>query len=120
MQLTINKKEYDFKFGMAFLRELNEQAGLITQGVNVGLALQRVIPSLLGGDTAGLETVIWAGLKGGDYKVPLKKLDEWFESMDANQVKELMDQTLDELDKSNATHGPLAEARENIKAANEQ
>ncbi|MCQ2570301.1 MAG: tail assembly chaperone [Limosilactobacillus sp.] len=120
MQLKINDQTYDVKFGMAFLRELNERAGLIAQGFNIGVALQRIIPGLLANDLTALETIIQAALKASDVIIGQSELDEYFESLTAKQTQKLMDSVLTNLDKSNVTHGPLAQARAGIEEVENQ
>ncbi|WP_395389484.1 tail assembly chaperone [Fructilactobacillus frigidiflavus] len=39
MELTINGKKYNFKFGIKFVRTLNDIAGATMQGMKFGMAL---------------------------------------------------------------------------------
>lgn len=103
MNITVNNKHVELHFGMRFLRELNEVAGMKAEDrVNMGMGLNMTLPALLGGDYVALENVIYSASNGS---LTLNELDEFLENN--SNVESLREKVLAELRKSAVTKVPL-------------
>lgn len=60
MQVKINNKEVELKFGVKFVRELDKVAGLDVNGASFGMGLTKSIPALNTADPAVLADVIYS------------------------------------------------------------
>ena len=102
MELKINGHNVTLVFGMAFVRELNHLAGVATkEGINLGMALQTTIPSLIGADPIYAAT---AHAKTG--RPTQEDVDTYLES-EVEDWDKLAEKLVAELEKSNVTKRPL-------------
>lgn len=108
MELKINGHNVALVFGMAFVRELNHLAGVATkEGINLGMALQTTIPSLLGADPVAIANVIYAATAHIKVGRPTQEdVDAYLES-EVEDWDKLAEKLVTELEKSNVTKGPL-------------
>ncbi|WP_157686491.1 tail assembly chaperone [Limosilactobacillus gorillae] len=118
MKLEINGKTYELYFGMAFLRFINEKYGMMQQGVNLGLALQRLLPGVINNDLVAMEDLIFASIKSNGKSITQAKLDAYFESLTADEVKQLREDLVTALNEANTTHAPLAQILEAVQDEN--
>ena len=51
MELTIENKTYNFRFGIGFVRYLDGKSSIEQNGVQFGIGLETLIPNLLTGNT---------------------------------------------------------------------
>lgn len=106
MEITINDKPIEIKFGMAFIRELNKKVGLWTQNVNIGMALNKTLPALLGGDPEAMADLLYCGtahIKAGRPKQ--SDIDTYMENVE--DFDKLSSDLLDALKESTLTKVPL-------------
>ena len=96
MQLTIDKKQYDFKFGVGFVRKLDENYGIKQNGIAFGFGLARVIPGLNSYDPAVLAEVLQCAAKQA---INLTKLDDYLD--DCPDLEKVFDTVLAEMTKAN-------------------
>ena len=97
MELKINGHNVTLVFGMAFVRELNHLAGVATkEGINLGMALQTTIPSLIYAATAHAKTG----------RPTQEDVDTYLES-EVEDWDKLAEKLVAELEKSNVTKRPL-------------
>lgn len=109
MEITISKKKYLLRFGIGFVRHLNQSSGLKLnlQGINtsMGMGLNMTLPTLNTGDPAALSDVIWSAAQNkantGD-KLTQDKVDAWLESGEAD-LDELQKQVIAELKEATVT-----------------
>ena len=100
MELKINDHNVALVFGMAFVRELNHLAGVATkEGINLGMALQTTIPSLIGADPVAI-----ANVKTG--RPTQEDVDAYLEN-EVEDWDKLAEKLVVELEKSNVTKRPL-------------
>ncbi|MGX7014436.1 tail assembly chaperone [Vagococcus silagei] len=105
MELTINKKMYQFKFGVKFIRTLDEEMPIVTEQGNFGLSLSaKVIPELQSGNTNTLARVLSFANYNQTPRASLNDLDDYID--DCENIEELFDMTLKAIETSNS--GKLA------------
>lgn len=80
MQLTINSREYDLNFGVRFVRELDKNVGLSTQGINFGMGLLRTLPALKAYDPAVLSDVIHAATVSNKKRPSASEVDDYIDT----------------------------------------
>lgn len=97
MQLTIDKKQYDFKFCVGFVRKLDENYGIKQNGVPFGFGLARAIPGLNSYDPAVLAEVLQCAAKQA---INLTKLDDYLD--DCQDLEKVFKTVLEEMSKANA------------------
>lgn len=101
MELTINGKKYNFKFGIKFVRILNDIAGATMQGMKFGMALSTTLPGLQSDDPSALSDVLFAANATEKPRLTRNEIDEYLES-DAD-LEAVFNQTIKEITESNAT-----------------
>lgn len=97
MQLTIDKKQYDFKFGVGFVRKLDENYGIKQNGIAFGFGLARVVPGLNSYDPAVLAEVLQCAAKQA---INLTKIDDYLD--DCSDLEKVFETVLEEMSKANA------------------
>ena len=123
MELTIENKTYNFRFGIGFVRYLDgkssiEQNGVqfgigfvryldgkssIEQnGVQFGIGLETLIPNLLTGNTVTLSDCLFVANRTENPRVTQEQLDNYIDNENTD-IDGLFDDVLKELKKSNAT-----------------
>lgn len=100
MQLTINEKTVNVRFGVGFVRELDKRFPLEAKGVKLGMVLSMKIPEILGGDVASLSDVIYAGTVLETKRPSQQEIDEFIDNH--SDIEALFDEVLKELEESNA------------------
>ncbi|CAJ2232155.1 tail assembly chaperone [Fructilactobacillus sanfranciscensis] len=101
MELIINEKKYSFKFGIAFVRTLNDIAGATMQGMKFGMALSTTLPSLQADDPSALSDVLFAANATEKPRLTRNEIDNYLDN-DAD-LEKLFDETIKEITESNAT-----------------
>lgn len=105
MELEINKKPYEFKFGVKFVREVDKEMPVEREGMKFGLGLAaRVIPELQSGNISTLSKVLYLASRTEKDKLSQSDLDDYVD--DCEDIEKLFDKVLKELSESNA--GKLA------------
>lgn len=102
MILSINEKEYEVHFGMAFIRALDNK--YYTKGVGnaqFGMGLEVVIPKIMTGDVIALAEILYEGTASEKMRPTLKVIDNYIDTFD--DIDALFDEVIDELKKQNAT-----------------
>lgn len=105
--LEINEKEYNFSFGMGFVRDINETVKTPVEGVPgvfTKRGLNYAIGSIIDGDIEVLEDVLLMASKSAPTsdKLTRKELDAHLESPETD-IDALFEKVLDFFDKSNCT-----------------
>lgn len=111
MLVTINGTEYTVKFGIAFIRQLDEKYFVKNQsGVKFGTGLETKVPMLLTGDAVTLSEFIYMGTCTDEKRPSQKEVDNYVD--EAEDIEELFDTVVDELKKHNATRLKMKELLE--------
>ena len=97
MELTIENKTYNFRFGIGFVRYLDGKSSIEQNGVQFGIGLETLIPNLLTGNTVTLSDCLFVANRTENPRVTQEQLDNY------TDIDGLFDDVLKELKKSNAT-----------------
>ena len=104
-ELTINETVYQFKFGLGFVREINQRIqkpidGMPDEKQNVGL--QFAVASLIDEDPVALVDILDVANKTERPRVTKNMLDAYIEDENTD-IEALFKEVLDFLSKANAT-----------------
>lgn len=101
MILEINGKQYESRFGIRFIRELDKTNSLEREGIKFGAGLELKVPMLVACDTVALSDVLYAGTVTEKSRPTQIEVDDFVENH--GDIEALFNEVLDELKKSNAT-----------------
>lgn len=118
MQLTINEKTVNVRFGVGFVRELDKKFPLEAKGVKLGMSLSMKIPEILGGDVASLSDVIYAGTVLEKERPSQQEIDEFIDNH--SNIETLFDEVLKELEESNAGKRILKQNKATLNQENKE
>lgn len=113
MQLTINDKTYNAKFGVKFVRALDKAYPIEQQGLKFGMALSAKIPELYAKNIASLADVIYYGTVTESPRPSLAEVETFVE--ECEDLEKLFDDVLQELSESNAGKSLLSEMNQGLK-----
>lgn len=99
MELTINDKKVELKFGVRFLRELDKIASVENSGIKFGMGLSRAILGLRAYDAAVLADVLYAASYG---KVGQTTIDNFLDGCE--DLEKVFDDVMKEISESNAAN----------------
>lgn len=119
MQLTINGKDYELKFGIGFIRELDKVYGIETNGVHFGMGIQAAYPMLTSFSVSALSDIIRCAIKG---RLKQESVDEAIEAYaDENDgLAGLFEAVKDELGKSSVTKDLVKKSEVSLEEAEEK
>lgn len=121
MLLTIKDTDYRIKFGVGFVRALDEKyCAQGKSGMKFGLGIETQVPKLLTGDPVALAEFLYTGTCTEEKRPKLSDIDEYIDNMDMKQVEDLFAKVIDELKKSNATMKKVGELEEALKKESEK
>lgn len=115
MVLTINEKEYNIKFGVKFVRKMDEKYYISSDGVKYGMALEKKLPTLFSGDAVTLSEVIYEGTCAEPKRPTKDEIDNFIDEHD--DIEGLFEEVLEELKNSNATKVAITKTEKVLKAA---
>ncbi|KXT74891.1 hypothetical protein STRDD10_00604 [Streptococcus sp. DD10] len=107
MELIINEKEYQVKFGVKFVRSLDELYPSVQNGLKFGFGLSTKIPELLSKNVATLADVLYVGTVGQSPRPSLSVIEDFIDNHE--DIDSVFDEVLDELAKSNAGKSLMAD-----------
>lgn len=110
MNLKINEKNVELKFGIRFVRELDIVGGVDTGSFNMGMALTKAIPALQAYDPVALSNVIYAASYGASPRPGMAEVDEFIENY--GDIEKLFADVTKEMLKANVVKA----AAKNLKA----
>ena len=116
MELTINDKVYQFKYGMGFMREIDgrvKRTNPEAPEVKVNIGLQMAIAGLVDKDPVTLVDVLDIANKGHTPRVKRSELDDYIDDDDTD-IDGIFDEVMDELKKRNATKANTAAVLEEL------
>lgn len=106
MKLTINEKEYNFKFGIGFVNEIDKTAVVNQNGAKFGIGLEVLVAKLKTWDVLALEDALILANKTEDPKISRKELDEYIENPETD-IEQLFDELIEGLKQSNVTRNKV-------------
>ena len=103
-ELTINNVIYQFRFGMGFMREINQRVSKPIEGTNKKqeMGLQYAVAGLIDEDPAELVEVLLIANKTEKNRISRNALDAHIEDEETD-VSAICTEVLDFLSKANAT-----------------
>ncbi len=111
MQVKINNKEVELKFGVKFVRELDKVAGLDVNGASFGMGLTKSIPALNTADPAVLADVIYSAASTNKaFRPSQDDVDNFIDDYDGN-LEKLFDDVIKEMSAANAIKVALKNAQ---------
>lgn len=111
MQLTINDKDYTFKFGLRFVRELDKQITTNNEGIEFGVGTAFKLAQLVNAkDLAALSDVLLVANQTETPRIKAVDLDTFIEEHE--DVEVLLKEVIAELEASNATASKVKTVRE--------
>lgn len=111
MQLTINDKDYTFKFGLRFVRELDKQITTNNEGIEFGVGTAFKLAQLVNAkDLAALSDVLLVANQTETPRIKAVDLDTFIEEHE--DVEVLLNEVVAELETSNATASKVKTVRE--------
>lgn len=113
MQLKINGKDVEFKFGIRFLRELDKHYYMEKNDIKFGLGLDLSLTQILAGYPEYLATYLYCANKAMKVKVTQDDIDEYLESLD--DLEPIFDEVIKELSEGNATKSKVTAAQAALK-----
>lgn len=119
MELTINGKVFQFKFGVGFMKEINKKITRIpnpdTPEVKQNVGLQFAVAGLMDGDVEKLVEVLDVANKTEKPRVTVNDLCDYIDDENTD-IDALFDEVLDFLRQSNATKKVTAAVAEMVEA----
>lgn len=111
MQLTINDKDYMFKFGLRFVRELDKQITTNENGIEFGVGTAIKLAQLVNtNDLAVLSDILLVANQTETPRIKSVDLDEYIETVE--DADGLVKEVIAELETSNATASKIKTVRE--------
>ncbi|RDG16510.1 hypothetical protein DQM11_10050 [Leuconostoc pseudomesenteroides] len=111
MQVKINNKEVELKFGVKFVRELDKVAGLDVNGASFGMGLTKSIPALNTADPAVLADVIYSAASTNKaFRPSQDDVDNFIDDYDGG-LEKLFDDVTKEMSAANAIKVALKNAQ---------
>ncbi|NLT85682.1 tail assembly chaperone [Leuconostoc sp.] len=111
MQVKINNKEVELKFGVKFVRELDKVAGLDVNGASFGMGLTKSIPALNTADPAVLADVIYSAASTNKaFRPSQDDVDNFIDDYDGD-LEKLFDDVIKEMSVANAIKVALKNAQ---------
>jgi len=111
MQVKINNKEVELKFGVKFVRELDKVAGLDVNGASFGMGLTKSIPALNTADPAVFADVIYSAASTNKaFRPSQDDVDNFIDDYDGD-LEKLFDDVTKEMSAANAIKVALKNAQ---------
>ncbi|MBZ1515884.1 tail assembly chaperone [Leuconostoc mesenteroides] len=111
MQVKINNKEVELKFGVKFVRELDKVAGLDVNGASFGMGLTKSVPALNTADPAVLADVIYSAASTNKaFRPSQDDVDNFIDDYDGD-LEKLFDDVTKEMSAANAIKVALKNAQ---------
>lgn len=91
LTLNINNNEYAFRFGFAFLREINPIHRQMVEELNEyeDIGFQVEVMKWMGDDYTGLVNILWYANKTEKPRIEKKDIEEWIENMTLEEFSEV-------------------------------
>lgn len=113
MQLAINGKTYNVKFGVKFVRSLDKTFPIERNGMKFGMALSAKIPELYAKNIASLADILYHGTVTESSRPSLADVETFVEEHE--DLEQLFDDVIQELSESNAGKSLMSEMSQDLK-----
>lgn len=113
MQLVINDKTYNVKFGVKFVRSLDKTFPIERNGMKFGMALSAKIPELYAKNIASLADILYHGTVTESPRPSLADVETFVEEHE--DLEQLFDDVIQELSESNAGKSLMSEMDKDLK-----
>lgn len=100
MELIVDEKTFEFKFGYGFLKEINKRYSVDRGGMQLKLGIGAIVSNLMLADVDTLFEVLLIGNMTEKPRMTIKYLEDYVEK---NGTKDLFEEVLTELKKSEYT-----------------
>lgn len=118
MVLTIDGHDYNVKFGIGFLRELDKKYFTETQsGIKFGMGAETKIPMILTNDVITLAEFLYVGTCTEEKRPTQAQIDSFID--ETEDIEALFKEVVEELKKQNATKLTIGELEKNLKKQEE-
>lgn len=107
MLMNIKDKEYEVRFGIKFLRELDKKTFIERDGVKLGASMEYKVPLLFANDTVALSEILYTGTCTSKIRPTQDMVDAYVE--DNEDIEGLFGEVISELKNSNATRLKMSE-----------
>lgn len=114
MIIEIKEKEYELKFGIKFVRELDKQHSTIHNGLRFGVGLDYILPLFFTGDVVTLSEILYTATCTEKKRPTHDEIDAFVEEYE--DLEKLFDEVADELKKQNATKKKAVAMEKNLQA----
>lgn len=101
MKIKINEVEYTLKFGLKFIRELDEKYYFERNGAKFGATLEDRIPLIFAQDPVTLSEFLYSATSTQESRPTRDEVDAYIE--ECEDIEKLFDEVLSELKNSNVT-----------------
>jgi Phage protein. len=116
MELTVKGKQYGFKFGTKFVRELDRLFPITQDGIAFGMGLStKFIPELKTANINALATILYLANRTESPKLSQGDIDDFID--DCEDIEKLFDTVLKELSESNAGKVAMKMVEDRVKKA---
>ncbi len=114
MEIKIGKKNYQLKFGLKFVRELDKKYKVDTQGLQFGMGINLAFIQLNTKSPATLAEVIMAAASHNENAPTLNEVDKAIEDYadEHNGLGKLFEQIEEEMGKSNIVKDTIKDVQE--------
>src|SRR5699024_789566 len=110
MQIKINDKDVELRFGVKFVRELDKIAGMDIGGASFGMGLTKSIPALKTADPAVLSDIIYSATSTVQMGRPSRDdVDDFIDNCE--DLEPVFDEVIEEMNKANAIKTALKNAQ---------
>jgi len=102
----INEKNYNFKFGIRFVRKLDESIKTEQNGIEFGVGASVKIAQLANAnDITSLVDILKVANETENQRLTVSQLEDWIDEVE--DIDALADEVVEELKQSNATSGKM-------------
>ena len=116
MELTINDKVYSFRFGIAFMRDIDQLETMDTPLGAQPVGFAKHMAGVMDGELLDLSDVLLVANKTESPKIGQSTLNRYLEDVDADTLDSIFKETIDFLSKSNACRNKLKTILKQLKA----
>ncbi len=113
MNITIKENDYEVKFGIGFIRELDKKYFVQNQIGKFGAGLETKIPMLLTNDVITLSEFLYLGTCTDKKRPTQQEIDAYVD--ETEDIEALFAEVVEELKKQNATKLKMKEFEEALK-----
>lgn len=103
MQIKINGVDHTLRFGLKFIRELDEKYYFEKNGVKFGATLEDRVPLIFSHDPVTLADFLYSATATEDNRPTRDQIDTYIE--ECEDIDKLFEEVLSELKNSNVTRG---------------